>query len=121
MLAYQLLDWQQPPVLHEVPVPDPGPGEVLVRVGAAGACHSDLHVMEFPAGAVPWRRPPFTLGHENAGWVAATGAGVTGFSEGDAVAVYLVGAASLQAVLALCGECVRAHDGDRIPRWRARP
>jgi alcohol dehydrogenase, propanol-preferring len=90
MLAYQLLDWQRPPVLHDVPVPDPGPGEVLVRVGAAGACHSDLHIMEFPAGAVPWRRPPFTLGHENAGWVAATGAGVTGFTEGDAVAVYLV-------------------------------
>jgi propanol-preferring alcohol dehydrogenase len=87
MLAYQLVEWQHPPVLHDVPVPDPGPGEVLVRVGAAGACHSDLHVMEFPAGAVPWQ-PPFTLGHENAGWVAATGAGVTGWAEGDPVAVY---------------------------------
>jgi propanol-preferring alcohol dehydrogenase len=37
---------------------------------------------------VPWNPPPFTLGHENAGWVAAIGAGVTGVSEGDAVAVY---------------------------------
>jgi len=90
MLAYQLVEWQQPPVLHDVPVPEPGPGQVLVRVAGAGACHSDLHVMEFPAGAVPWRPPPFTLGHENAGWVAAIGAGVTGWSEGDAVAVHLV-------------------------------
>jgi propanol-preferring alcohol dehydrogenase len=44
--------------------------------------------MRFPAGAVPWNPPPFTLGHENAGWVAAIGAGVTGVSEGDPVAVY---------------------------------
>lgn len=90
MLAYQLVEWQQPPVLHEVPVPEPGPGQVLVRVAGAGACHSDLHIMEFPAGAVPWNPPPFTLGHENAGWVAAIGAGVTGLSEGDAVAVHVV-------------------------------
>lgn len=58
-----------------------------MRVAAAGACHSDLHIMEFPPGVVPWQLP-FTLGHENAGWVAATGAGVTGLREGDAVDVY---------------------------------
>jgi alcohol dehydrogenase, propanol-preferring len=60
---------------------------VLVRVAAAGACHTDLSIMESRAGAMPWQLP-FTLGHENAGWVAATGAGVTGLDEGDAVAVY---------------------------------
>ena len=87
MQAYQLVEWQQPPVLRDVPVPDVGPGQVLVQVAAAGACHSDLHVMEFPAGAMPWQ-PPFTLGHENAGWVAATGPGVPDLREGDAVAVY---------------------------------
>ena len=76
-------------MLRDVPVPEPGPGQVLLRVAGAGARHSDLHLMEFPAGAVPWQ-PPFTLGHENTGWVAATGAGVTGWSEGDAVAVYVV-------------------------------
>ena len=53
-----------------------GPGEVVVQVGAAGACHSDLHLMhDFEAGTLPWD-PPFTLGHENAGWVHALGAGV---------------------------------------------
>jgi propanol-preferring alcohol dehydrogenase len=76
-------------MLRDVPVPEPGPGQVLLRVAGAGACHSDLHLMEFSAGAVPWQ-PPFTLGHENTGWVAAAGAGVTGWSEGDAVAVYVV-------------------------------
>ena len=52
-----------------------GPGEVLVQVGGAGACHSDLHLMhDFEPGTLPWD-PPFTLGHENAGWVHALGAG----------------------------------------------
>jgi len=50
MLAYQLVEWQQPPELREVDVPEPGPREVLIKVGGAGACHSDLHVMEWPAG-----------------------------------------------------------------------
>jgi propanol-preferring alcohol dehydrogenase len=87
MKAYQLTAWQQPPELREVPVPEPGPGEVLIRVGGAGACHSDLHLMEWPEGTMAFE-PPFTLGHENAGWVAALGAGVEGLEEGEAVAVY---------------------------------
>jgi alcohol dehydrogenase, propanol-preferring len=87
MRAFQLVEWQQPPVLRDVPVPDPGPGEVLVKVGGAGACHSDLHVMEWPAGTLPYELP-FTLGHENAGWIEALGAGVKGWEVGEAVAVY---------------------------------
>lgn len=87
MKAYQLVAWQQPPQLRDVPVPEPGPGQVLVKVGGAGACHSDLHLMEWPEGTMPFD-PPFTLGHENAGWIEAIGAGVEGWSEGDAVAVY---------------------------------
>src|ERR687888_56518 len=87
MLAYQLVEWQQPPELREVEVPEPGPGEILVKVGGAGACHSDLHVMEWPAGVLPYELP-FTLGHENAGWIESIGAGVTGWEPGDAVAVY---------------------------------
>jgi propanol-preferring alcohol dehydrogenase len=87
MLAYRLIEWQQPPELVEVPVPDPGPGEVLIKVGGAGLCHSDLHLMEWPAGALPFD-PPFTLGHENAGWVERLGEGATGFEPGEPVAVY---------------------------------
>jgi alcohol dehydrogenase, propanol-preferring len=87
MKAYQLTAWQKPPELREVAVPEPGPGEVLLKVGGAGACHSDLHLMEWPEGQMDFDLP-FTLGHENAGWVAAVGAGVDGLAEGDAVAVY---------------------------------
>jgi len=73
-----------PPAFDDVPEPEPGPGEVVIRVAGAGACHSDLHLMD---GLSIWG-DTFTLGHENTGWIAATGAGVEGWSEGDAVAVY---------------------------------
>ncbi len=87
MKAYQLTEWQQPPELRDVEVPEPGPGEVLIRVAGAGACHSDLHLMEWPEGQMDFDLP-FTLGHENAGWVEALGAGVDGFEQGEPVAVY---------------------------------
>lgn len=88
MRALQLPAWKSEPVLVEVEDPHPGPGEVVIRVGGAGACHSDLHLMhDFDAGVLPWG-PPFTLGHENAGWVHQLGAGVNGLDVGQAVAVY---------------------------------
>lgn len=70
--------------IADVPKPEPGPGQVLIKIGGAGVCHSDLHIMEEDLGF----RGEFTLGHENAGWVAQLGVAVTGFKEGDAVAVY---------------------------------
>jgi propanol-preferring alcohol dehydrogenase len=87
MKAFQLTAWQKPPQMREVAIPDPGPGEVLLKVGGAGACHSDLHLMEWPEGTMNFDLP-FTLGHENAGWVEAVGPGVGGLRGGDAVAVY---------------------------------
>jgi alcohol dehydrogenase, propanol-preferring len=87
MKALQMVEWQQEPELREIDVPEPGPGQVLIKIAGAGACHSDLHVMEWPPGAVPGELP-FTLGHENAGWVEALGAGVDGFEIGEPVAVY---------------------------------
>ncbi len=88
MRALRLVDWKHEPELVDVGEPEPGPGEVRVRIGGAGACHSDLHLMyDFEAGLLPWG-PPFTLGHENAGWVDALGPGATGVEVGDAVAVY---------------------------------
>ncbi len=68
-----------------IPQPEPGPGDVLVRVGAAGACHSDLHIIDAPGGAFP---VPMTLGHEIAGWIEAVGLGVSGWQKGEAVAIY---------------------------------
>jgi len=86
--------------LRTIPQPDAAPGEVLVRVGAAGACHSDLHIIDAPdALGMPI---PLTLGHENAGWVEALGPGVTGFERGEAVAIFgIVG----------CGRCVACLAG----------
>ncbi len=85
MKAFQFVEWQRPGQLRDVPVPEPGPGEVLVKVGGAGACHSDLHLLEAPAQAFAL---PFTLGHENAGWVEKMGSGAAGFAVGDPVIVY---------------------------------
>jgi propanol-preferring alcohol dehydrogenase len=87
MKAYRLVRAQQKPELSDVEIPEPGAGQVLIRVAGAGACHSDLHVMEWPAEAVPGELP-FTLGHENAGYVASLGAGVHGLEVGEPVAVY---------------------------------
>ena len=102
MKALQITGWQQPPELREVPVPEPGPGEVVVRIGGAGACHSDLHLVhDFVEGMMPFELP-FTLGHENAGWVHAVGAGVHGLELGTPVAVY--GAWG-------CGRCARCRAG----------
>lgn len=102
MRALQLTAWRSRPELREVPDPEPGPGQVVVRVTAAGACHSDLHLMhDFDAGLLPFALP-FTLGHENAGVVDAVGAGVEHLAPGEPVAVY--GAWG-------CGRCSRCHQG----------
>ena len=103
MKAYRMIAWKTAPEYQEIPQPEPGPGQVLVKVGAAGICHSDLHVLhEFDAGVFN-AELPFTLGHENAGWVEALGPGATGFDVGEAVAVY--------GPLG-CGRCARCQTGD---------
>ncbi|KAB1904347.1 NAD(P)-dependent alcohol dehydrogenase [Micromonospora sp. AMSO1212t] len=81
----------------EVPTPQAGPGEVLLRVGAVGACHSDLHILDAPEGVFPI---PMTLGHEIAGTVDTVGAGVDGWSPGDRAAVYgIIGCGRCRACL----------------------
>jgi propanol-preferring alcohol dehydrogenase len=105
MRALRHTRWQSDPELLEVPEPEAGPGQVVIRVGGAGACHSDLHVMhDYPEGAVPFQLP-FTLGHENAGWVHQLGAGVQGFEVGQPVAVYGPWG---------CGACARCSAGAEI-------
>ncbi len=75
MQAVRFVGVGYPGQIQETTKPSPGPGQVLIRIGGAGVCHSDLHVMEEELGF----KPPFTLGHENAGWVAELGQGVMGF------------------------------------------
>ena len=83
MRALRMTRWHSEPELVEVDQPHPGPGQVVVKVGGAGVCHSDLHIIHGPGA--PWPLP-FTLGHENAGWVHQVGAGVTSVEPGQAVA-----------------------------------
>jgi threonine 3-dehydrogenase len=88
--------------LREVPVPKPGPGEVLVRVHAASVCGTDLHIYEWDPWAQSRIHPPLIPGHEFAGAVAAIGAGVTTVKEGDLVSAEMHVA---------CGKCLQCRTG----------
>lgn len=85
MKAAIVKQFGKPLVIEDVPVPQPGPGEVLVKVKACGVCHTDLHAAsgDWPVKPVP----PFIPGHEAAGIVAALGSGVKNLKVGDAVGV----------------------------------
>ncbi len=72
MKAVRFAGVGRPARIADVPKPEPGPGQALIRIGGAGVCYSDLHLMEEDFGF----RGEFTPGHENAGWVAELGAGV---------------------------------------------
>jgi threonine 3-dehydrogenase len=72
-------------VLDEIPVPTPGPGEVLVQVEAASICGTDLHIRRWDQWSSERVKPPLTLGHELCGTVVAVGSGVTSVAEGDYV------------------------------------
>ena len=91
----------EPLVVEEVPVPDPGPGEILVRIAATGVCHTDLHAAKGDWPVKP--RPPFIPGHEGIGHVAAVGREVRGVKEGDRVGVAWLHSA--------CGDCAYCRTG----------
>ncbi len=85
MQAAVVREFGRPLTIEEVPVPTPGPGEVLVRVAASGVCHTDLHAADGDWPVKP--ALPFIPGHEGAGVVAAIGPGVSTVREGDAVGI----------------------------------
>ncbi|MDI2129556.1 NAD(P)-dependent alcohol dehydrogenase [Yinghuangia seranimata] len=111
MKAVQYVEPGAAPVVAEVPTPTPGPGQVLLKVTAAGVCHSDIAVMEMPAERLSFPLP-LTLGHEGAGIVAEVGDGVQAVRVGDAVAVYGPWGCGLCAKCALGKEnyCLRAGE-----------
>lgn len=89
MKALQYVEVGAPPQVREVPTPEPGPGQVRIKITAAGACHSDSFVMGLPEDQYLAGYPlPMTLGHEGVGIVDKLGDGAEGVSVGDAVAVY---------------------------------
>ena len=99
MKAAVVREFGRPLNIEEVPIPAPGPGEVLVKIMATGVCHTDLHAADgdWPVKPVP----PFIPGHEGAGIVAAVGAGVTTLKEGDHV-----GIAWLHDACGCCEHCI---------------
>ncbi len=95
-----LLDEYRHLAVVDVPIPQAGPGEVLVRVAACGICGSDVHGYDGSSGR---RVPPVVMGHEAAGVVAAVGEGVEGFAVGDRV--------TFDSTV-FCGECSFCLRGD---------
>lgn len=105
MRAVVFENYEQFPSLTDVATPEPGPGEVLLRVAGAGACHSDISIYRhFREGQPGAQKPPFVLGHENAGWVEALGDGVSERVE--------VGGAYLAYGPIGCGHCRRCARGE---------
>ena len=90
----------QPLCIEEVPTPSPGADEILVEVAGCGLCHTDLHYLDH--GTPTFKKPPLILGHEVSGTVAALGADVSAWSEGDRVL--------LPAVYG-CGQCRLCREG----------
>jgi propanol-preferring alcohol dehydrogenase len=88
MKAALLREFAKPLSLDDVPSPTPGPGQVLIRVNACGACHSDVHLWQGEWSGFKSRMPlPLVLGHEVAGTVEQVGRGVTRLREGDTAGV----------------------------------
>lgn len=103
MNAWVVEELGKQPVLKEKDVPKAGPGEVLVKMAAAGICHSDISILDLGLPIVPFLGKEFILGHENAGYIAELGEGVEGFEVGEAVVV---------AGNHCCNECEYCKSGD---------
>jgi NAD+-dependent secondary alcohol dehydrogenase Adh1 len=89
MKAVRLHAFHSEPVIDEVPEPViTGPLDVIVKVGGAGVCRTDLHIIEGQWDAAMGTPLPYILGHENAGWVHAIGSGVTNVAVGDTVILH---------------------------------
>ncbi|MER6939950.1 NAD(P)-dependent alcohol dehydrogenase [Nocardioides sp. NPDC127514] len=106
MRAVQVVGYHQPLAMAEVPAPEPtGPFDVVVRIGGAGVCRTDLHILEGQWEEKSGVTLPYTIGHENAGWVHAVGAAVTNVAEGDKVILH---------PLITCGLCRACRSGDDV-------
>lgn len=104
MKAVQFVEFGKPVEVREIEKPKPGPGQLLLKVTAAGICHSDLAIQHWPGGAaaLPFKLP-ITLGHEAVGTVAELGPGTrTRFNIGEAAVVYGPWG---------CGRCMNCTEG----------
>src|SRR5437763_15718923 len=89
MKAVRLQGYHQQPVVEEVPEPTvTGPLDVVVKVGGAGVCRTDLHIILGQWAEAMNQKLPYTIGHENAGWVHEVGSAVTNVAVGDTVILH---------------------------------
>ncbi len=95
MRAAVVREFHKPVILEDRPIPEPGFGQVLVKIQASGLCHTDIHAANGDWPIKP--SPPFVPGHEGVGIVVEIGEGVTAVHKGDRVAIPWLGWA--------CGEC----------------
>lgn len=104
MKAVRVHDYHETPRVDEVPEPAiTGPLDVIVAIGGAGVCRTDLHIIEGQWAAKTGIDLPYTLGHENAGWVHDAGPAVSHVAVGDPVICH---------PLATCGHCRACRDGN---------
>ena len=106
MRAVQVTGYHDPLQMNEVPDPTPsGPLDVVVKIGGAGVCRTDLHILEGQWAEKSQVQLPYTIGHENAGWVHAVGDAVTNVAVGDPVILH---------PLVTCGLCRACRFGDDV-------
>jgi NAD+-dependent secondary alcohol dehydrogenase Adh1 len=104
MKAVRLHKFHTQPVIDEVPEPTiSGPLDVIVKIGGAGVCRTDLHIIEGQWDAAMGTPLPYILGHENAGWVHEIGSAVTNVAVGDTVILHPT---------PTCGLCHACRAGD---------
>jgi NAD+-dependent secondary alcohol dehydrogenase Adh1 len=106
MKAVRLHEYTKRPVVEDVPEPQvQRPLDVLVEIGGAGLCRTDLHIVEGQWAQKSGVRLPYTIGHENAGWVREVGPAVTNVRPGDAVILHPI---------ISCGLCRPCRAGDDV-------
>ena len=106
MKAVRVVGYHQPLQMDDVPAPEiTGPHDVIVKIGGAGVCRTDLHILEGQWAEKSGVTLPYTIGHENAGWVHAVGSAVTNVVEGDKVILH---------PLITCGLCRACRFGDDV-------
>ncbi len=106
MRAVRVVGYHQPLQMQDVPTPEvTSPFDVVVKIGGAGVCRTDLHILEGQWAQKSGVTLPYTIGHENAGWVSAVGSAVTNVAEGDKVILH---------PNTTCGLCRACRSGDDV-------
>jgi len=106
MRVVRVVGYNQNLQLEEAPEPKiTSPLDVVVKIGAAGVCRTDLHILEGQWAEKSGVNLPYTIGHENAGWIHAVGDAVTGLNVGDKVILH---------PLVTCGLCRACRFGDDV-------